>query len=399
MVFDNRYFPLTQYPYITVQGRDSHATGDFFITTASRAADILERDIGIPELSGSFDQQQLADSMQIAGYPDLLPVDFANQSLPWTMGGKLQTQGFAFSYEQNFLPHLSFGVLGLAMRSNSTLEFSFDRNQDNAFTDEQIEMLDDIRRAMLVQLGLACNHVQQGGAGDTEVYLRWFDHWCYSFKLRSLYYGVRLGGLFPTGVKRNIDKPASVPFGGNGFWGAYISGDAEFEVKEDWKIGLLLRISKRFSQTRLERMPVARPPVADQKAPQNSEPQIFGVLEGSVKIDPGLSEIFYAYTEWEGIREGLGIRLQYTLVNHHRDHWTDERIDKTIPANLGPVEERSAWASEYVTLCGFYDFDKLSQCRGHKPIVRAAWDIPFSLLVGHRFVHSYRVSLGLEFNF
>ena len=73
--------------------------------------------------------------------------------------------------------------------------------------------------------------------------------------------------IIPTGVKRNIDKPASVPFGGNGYWGAYISGDAEFEVKEDWKIGLLLRMSKRFSQTVLNvcRLPTSVP---DQKAPQ-----------------------------------------------------------------------------------------------------------------------------------
>ena len=26
---------------------------------------------------------------------------------------------------------------------------------------------------------------------------------------------------------------------------------------------------------------------------------------------------------------GWGLRLQYTLINHNRDHWTDERADKT----------------------------------------------------------------------
>ena len=68
MVFDNRYFPLIQYPCITVPGRESHIAGDFFVTTASRAADDRERDIGIAELSGPFDQAQLAYSFVLAGY-------------------------------------------------------------------------------------------------------------------------------------------------------------------------------------------------------------------------------------------------------------------------------------------------------------------------------------------
>ena len=56
----------------------------------------------------------------------------------------------------------------------------------------------------------------------------------------------------------------------------------------------------------------------------------------------------------------LGVRVQYTLINHNHDHWTDERTDKTIPVNLEPVNERSGWASEYVTLMLFMILKKLS---------------------------------------
>ena len=105
------------------------------------------------------------------------------------------------------------------------------------------------------------------------------------------------------------------------------------------------------------------------------------------------------YGQIEGLREGFGLRAQYTLINHNQDYWKDERVNKMPPVKLGPVDERSGWASEYITLTAFYDFGKTSRECGNKPIVRAAWDIPFTLLVGHRFVHSYKVSLGLEFNF
>ncbi len=391
MVFDNRYFPLIQYPCIYKPGKDSHLTGDFFVTTASNAADDRDRAIGIAELSGPFDQSQLAYSMVLAGLPNPLPPTLLNGELPWALRGKLQTQGFAFSYRQYINCNLSLGFLALAMRSNSYIDFIFNTAKASSLsatlTESQILALDDTRRAMLATLGLACNHVHQAGLGDMEAYVRWADRYEYYLKLRSLEYAVRFGFLIPTGVKREIDKPASVAFGGNGHWGIYGSLDGEFEVKEDWKVGVLLRASKRFARTRLERMPV------------NNEPQIFGVVTGQAKVNPGFSEIFSLYGQMEGLREGFGLRVQYTLIHHNHDHWTDERVDKTIPVNLDPVNERSGWASEYITLTAFYDFGKnLRECE-NKPIVRAAWDIPFTLLVGHRFVHSYKVSLGLEFNF
>ncbi len=400
MVFDNRYFPLIQYPYISIPGRESHVTGDFFVTTASNAADDRDRSIGIAELSGPFDQSQLAYSMTLAGFANPLPPVLIDGELPWILAGKLQTQGFAFSYRQYLTCNISLGVLALAMRSNSYIDFLFNTSKASSLsaslTESDILGLDDTRRAMLATLGLACNHVHQAGLGDIETYVRWFDRYEYYFKLRSLEYALRLGVLIPTGVKHEISKPASVPFGGNGHWGVYASADGEFEIKEDWKVGVLLRLSKRFTRTRNERMPV------------DKEPQIFGVVTGLAKIDPGFTEIFSVYGQMEGLREGFGMRVQYTLINHNRDHWTDARIDKTVPVHLEAVNERSGWASEYITLSAFYDFEKArlsdvalakSEECGNKPIVRAAWDIPFTLLVGHRFVHSYKVSLGLEFNF
>lgn len=399
MVFDNRYFPLIQYPYLNTFGRESHTTGDFFVTTANNAADDRDRSIGIAELSGPFDQSQLGNSMEIAGYynppipnrPDQLPPGWLNGQLPWLLSGKLQTQGFAFTYRQAFTCNFSMGLLAMVMRSNSYIDFMLNTAAESTrtlgLTEADIIELDEIRRAMFTTLGLRCNHVSQAGLGDIELYMRWFDRYEYYLKLRSFEYALRAGILIPTGVKRQIDKPASVPFGGNGHWGVYLSVDGEFEVKEDWKVGVLLRASKRFARTREERMPV------------DNEPQIFGVVTGLAKIDPGFTQIFALYGQIEGLREGFGLRLQYTLINHNRDHWTDERVIKRVPVNLKLVQERSDWASEYITLMAFYDFEKTSRACGYKPIVRAIWDIPFTLLVGHRFVHSYKVSLGLEFNF
>lgn len=391
MIFDNRYFPWIQYPYVTVANRCSHVTGDFFITTASRAADTSERDIGIAELSGYFDLSQFGYSFILGGIPSPLNPIYIPGQLPFDMQGKLQSQGFSFSWQQYVGYNFTVGLWFLVMRSNSYIDFNFNfakaTTQTAPLTNNDIIALDQTRREMFSQLGLACNHVHQHGPGDLDFYLRWADEYSYIYKLRNLQYGIRLGALVPTGVKRNIFEPASVPFGGNGHWGVYGAFDGEFEVREDWKAGYYLRLSKRFAKTRIERLPV------------DNEPQIFGVLTGPVRINPGFTTSFFAYGQWEGLREGLGLRLQYTVVSHQHDHWTDERVVKAIPAKLDEVDKRSGWASEYVTLSAFYDFDKLLIERGHKPIVRAMWDIPVSLLVAQRFVKSYKVSLGLEFNY
>lgn len=391
MVFDNRYFPLLQYPYISVPGRESHLTGDLYVTTASNAVDDRDRAIGIAELSGPFDQAQLGYSMVLAGYPNLLSPLLMDGTLPWLLRGKLQTQGFALSYRQYIGCGFSVGLLGLVMRSNSYIDFIFNPPSSSSltatFTESDIIALDNTRLQMLAELGLSCNHVQQAGLGDIEAYLRWNKRHDYYLKFRSLEYALRLGCLIPTGVKKNINEPASVPFGGNGYWGIYASIDGEFELKEDWKVGTLVRVSKRFARTSNQRMPV------------DNEPQIFGAVVGEAKVNPGFTEIFCLYGQIEGLREGFGLRLQYSLVNHNDDDWTDERADKTIPVNLKPVNQLSGWASEYITLSAFYDFEKTASGCGYKPIVRAIWDIPFTLLVGHRYVHSYKVALGLEFNF
>ena len=396
---DNRYFPWIQYPYISVSGRPSHVTGDFFITTASRASDNRDREIGIPEIMGTFDQAQLAFSMKEAGLP--IPATFSplliNAQLPWAVKGKIQAQGFAFSYQQYLGYCFSIGLFGLIMRSNSSMEFFFNQSKASALVDFDIVELDLARRQMFEILGLTCNHVYQAGLGDVDLYARWCQHYEYCLKLRTIDYGLRVGMLLPTGVKHDINMPASVPFGGNGHWGVYASIDGEFEVKEDWKVGFLLRLSKRFAQTQLQRMPVAR--VQRENTVAESEPQIFGVVVGDARINPGFSQAFFLYAQWEGIREGLGVRVQYTLMNHSKDNWTDERVNKQVAVNIKQMENLSSWASEYFTLSAFYDFGKeTKRCIAH-PIVRVAWDIPYTLLVAHRFVYSYKVSLGLEFNF
>ena len=60
---------------------------------------------------------------------------------------------------------------------------------------------------------------------------------------------------------------------------------------------------------------------------------------------------------------------------------SDKRTDeerKRITTNLRPVEERSSWGTEYITIGAFYDFGRVWECPRLYPRISAYWDIPRS---------------------
>lgn len=385
MVFDNRYFPLIQHPFITVECRPSHFAMNGFVTTASAAFGRDEEEVGLPLLFGPYDQRELARSFVKAGLPNPLRSSFLFFELPWKMAGKIQSQGFDLEYQQSFNDCLAAGFLFLVMRSDSRIDFDCDFGP-SVTTDEKAELA-DIMRHMHDEIGLHCAHAHQVGFGDIEAYLRFGHTWDYLLKFRKIQAGIRLGMLAPTGVTHDINEPASVPFGGDGHWGAYSSLDAEFELKEDWKLGFLVRVSKRFAKTCLHRMPVCK------------EHPLFAPVVGLARVNPGVTAIASTYFSMENLREGFGVRVQYTWTDHTKDCWTDERPNKTVPVNLKKLEDFSDWTSSYVTLNAFYDFGKVKMCREFDPILIFAWDVPVTFFNAHDISKTNKISLGLEFNF
>ena len=319
MVYDNRFFPLLQRPYVSVPCRPSHASFDIFITTASRAFAENDEEKGLPELFGVYDEREIGRALCIVGQPNPLRSTFQLMQLPWKMAGVLQSQGFKFSYRQALSDSLAVGLYGMIMRSNSRIRFECDINTITG--DERIELIQDMLE-MNTLLGLSGFHASQAGFGDVDAYIRWFCDWDFCLKFRAIEVGLRAGVLIPSGVKRDINNPASVPFGGNGHWGLYGSFDTELEVKEDWKLGLLARLSKRLPKTCVHRMPTCK------------EPLIFGAVVGSARVNPGLTEILSAYFSMENLRDGLGLRLMYTWTNHQKDHWSDARANRCVPVNI-----------------------------------------------------------------
>ncbi len=391
MVYDNRFFPLYQRMYPRTREKPSNVIGDVFIMVANDAAKDNDESIGIAEVLGLYDQNKLADALVALGKPN--PFDgtqfeqFIGRDMPWIMNGKLDAQGIAFAWNQCITENVSIGLSLFAMHVFHRITFQLGQNTLDLNPD-QIADLDKIRRFMQSCIDLEAPKFSRGGFSDMDLYVRFGNIWDYSCKFRRIDAGISIGALVPTGLTRQINNPASVPFGGNGHWGGYVAADLEIELKEDWIFGFLFRMSKRAEKTKGERLTLA------------GEQPLFGALVGKVAIDPGLTFVFAPYFRIEDIRDGLGMQAKYTIVAHLDDSICDARVCNRMPqAQLGPWNNVTDWNAEYLTLNVFYDFARVRTENCFAPILSFMWDIPLQAFIIEGVSKTHRISLGLLFSF
>ena len=389
-IFDNRFVPFLQRPYIIVPDRNSHFSFDVFFATASQAFGPNDREIGIPELTGVYNQSAVAKSFVTLGCENPLPSRYQDTKILWRADGKLLVQGFEFTLRKQIISDYYAGFYWYFMRANTTSEFFLNLAESGISTISRSDrlLLDRTRREMNLLAGLETgDHATQAGFGDLDAYFMWEREWPYKLKFRSIRAQASIGGLFPAGQSRDIFEPTSIPFGGDGFWGVYIAGQGEFELKEDWKVGLFGRVSKRFSRTKLERIPL------------HCEPIQFAPMIAEVDVNPGLTFVFMGWADFENLHKGLGARILLTIRRHWKDSWDVLCSPNCDCINICNLEELTSWGSDYITLNVFYDFGKTKVCRSFEPIVFFAWDVPSNMLVTENSVKTNKIMLGVELSF
>jgi len=412
-VADSRYFPW--YPHMyerTVKKRSIFDAGAFFVTASSARGNESIEHIGIPEIWGIYDQKQLSDALGIIGQTTPLLAQWQLQgAIAWDVKGKIEGQGAYFQFEYGSKNGFSAGVTTSIMHITSDQRFilptaikrgsRYDSNpkRDLALTPAQEEQLDAQRREIQELFGFVNAQWSATGFTDTEFHLRYGFLAEYCLKCRKVDGGVFAGVLVPSGVKRQPNNPASIPFGGNGHTGFYWGAESMFEIKEDWELSVRVQGSKRLPKTQISRLPV------------NYEPILWGALEGPVRVDPGFSFLFTPAFTMHDLRDGFGVGIQYCMAIHGGDVWIDERSDQTIPTTLNGLRgnsgsylieglyEKSKWSAEYVVATVFYDPDKLIKDDGIRPHIVFQWNLPIHLLVEEKVSKTNTISLGLSFHF
>lgn len=389
-IYDNRYFRILEVPFSRERyfydpnceleassWGESRYRNNVFVLTANDACG-TSGDIGIPEIFGEYNLNAINNALNILDPGRISPL-FDSAIIP--ARGKLQGGGVSFAYDQQITDWFATGISFSYLHLNSSQKFLL---PDTAFGRTE----DEVRREFNQELGIVSNTWKHTGITDVDFYVRFGNVWNYVLKCRRIAAGLKLGTLFPSGVQQKLNNPASVPFGADGQYGFYVGLDGEVEIKEDLKVGLISRVIKRFAKTKLHRLPIA------------GENQLFGALIAPARVEPGVTVVFAPYLRLEGIRDGLGVMVNYTLIWHDNDEWSDKRpIFATPQANIGQLFRRSKWAADEVTLNFFYDFSKIGGCNRFLPLISLTWDIPVCALISENVVKTNNIALGLEFRF
>ncbi len=389
MDFENRFLPLFFKPLTRLPGVCTYIRMQPFFMRADRAFSLEEKH-SIADIEGPYDTISIVNALVATGHPNPLRSDLLTKSsIPWHRRGRLDAEGLALYFEQGLGDYFSVGFDTYFGHVSSRYEFLLEGSEQNLPPGDK-EYLLELKEKINRELGLVPALFSKTGLGDIDFYIRIGSLCCYTWKFRRIDSGLKVGVIIPTASETPINNPAALPLGGEKHWGAYLNLESEFEVKEDVNVGLIFRASKRFKKTRTLHMPAA------------GEPSNYGAIIGPLEIDPGWTFVFNPYISFEGLREGFGLKAQYTLVSHFRDGLIDRRsleAQTAVPALLDPVRARSSWASEYVTFGAFYDFSATKECPTWYPKIFAYWDIPVEWLVSKRSAKTNALSLMLELDF
>lgn len=392
MAINNRYLPWYTQPFGRTLDIRSHVHGELFFMTGDKAFARSDETKGIPEVWGKYDQKLASEALLSMGIvnPSILLAQWQTQkTILWDVDQKIESQGFAIDGEWALARGISFGGSCAFMRVNCNQTFSIPAviRSDMGLMPSQENQLDSQRRDMNKLIGITGTQWSETGFSDAEVYIRWGNVWDYKLKSRQVDAGIKTGFYFPFAKKRDEDNSASIPFGSNGLYGFFFSGDIALEVKEDWTCGMALQLSNHFSKTQKRRLPVKK------------ENYLFGGTTGNVRVNPGVTVVWNPFLKLGDLRDGWNVHVGYTLSHHAGDVWTDKRDDTTITIDLNDIHKLSEWNAEYLSLYVSYDPSKVTKEYKIQPILTINWDAPIRMFAAEEVAKTHKIALGVAFDF
>ena len=395
MVMDNRYFPWLPHVYHGTDHRHGSLSVDpFFITASSAwktAPGASNREYGYPNLQGTLNYSDLASALVLNGMTNPIPAQWQYLTdFSVDMPGTFEGQGLSLAGYVPVSKHFGFGgslfFLRLVAQAN-LIPGETAKNKLNLAAAGNQAQFNQLTKDFESLVNTQDGYWNQTGVSDIDLYIRAFDVREYVLWCRKLDTSVAAGLLIPTGVVSSNNHIGSVPFGGNSFWGAYLSPSIEIELKEDWKIGLECRIEKRFAKTVEHRICIA------------NESNLFAPVVGPLYINSGVTAAFAPYAALENVREGLGVLFKYTYIVHGKDEFQDQRVVQEPAANFTNMKTNSRWAQEYGTLEIMYDLGFKHEEWSYKPLCTLTWDIPLNALGSRGASQTTRVAVGLTVDF
>ena len=397
MVWDNRYFPWFDQLYTGSDSRHGNLDIAGFIVTARDAfryehrANKEEQVVSMPELLGELKLSEVGAALSAVGLNNPIPADWQWYSdFKAVMPSSLDGQGVSFACYAPIGKHLGIGANTFIMKINSfvsVLPGPDAISKLNLSTPGNQALFTEMMANFYKELGITSTTYQQAGVGDVVVYVSIHDTHEYKYKFRKIDWGTQVGCIIPSGTQQDIYNIASVPLGGSyGMWGWFVAPFAEFELKEDWKVGIEARLTQRIDRCITGRIPI------------DKEQPLFAPVIGSIGVDSAITVSVAPYVAFEDLRAGFGVQAKYTLSVHENDKFFAKLTNSTLVPYFKNMTYLSGWCQEYATIKLFYDVahDKIWK---NRPFCYLSWDIPMNHIAGRGFAKTNRVSLGCIVNF
>ncbi|MCB9492832.1 MAG: hypothetical protein H6679_01005 [Epsilonproteobacteria bacterium] len=403
----SRYFFFLERPEDYTERR-SHLAPSIFFINASTGFKRGGGTIGIPELWGRYDLNEVIASLQAVD-PTANPFacsitseTFKDKCMRFKVESRVRGWGMQLSYEQKlpwvpiyvgaWLPimHLSVNSRYFFLRQESASFFA-DSNKPLRVQHQEDLVVDELRRATHQLLGFEGNEWIRTGFGDLDLHVRGRYFGDHEFLMKSINLNFQTGVVVPTGVRSDTAVPISMPFMHDGHAGVYIDLAGEFELKQDWKFGLMGSLLSLFEKEHCKRIPV------------DCEPAPFSALVGRVSVTPGMSYKFATYFTLENMTDGLHFHARYTYLRHERDRWHDLRGDHNPQSYLQKgtelvraKEALSKWSTHYMTFQVSYDTKLGGKKYVGKPLLFLSYDVPIN---GSGVMKTHQINAGVQMHF
>lgn len=403
-----RYFPFSYRFEKACHKKGSTIDIDAFYISGQNISNDDSTPIGMGEVAGSYDLSDLVAAMdqsniQTTSIKLLIGDQYKNRPMRFDVQGKTHSSGLVFRYAYGFSGPFPI-TLGTSLPViNLESELHYSLNQRNFIYQYQLttpqiiagipagidditwntyqEKIDHARRIAHESTGLSLNHSKQIGIGDLDLFARInfvLDH---RFLMRNIDFAIQYGVVAPTGFQRITNEPSSISATNNGHWSMYAQFSPIFELKQDLKIGFILRGQHFFSQTREQRLPIFK------------ESYFYSPLTAKTRIAPGSTFLAGAFLGLENLYDGMHLQGKYSYKRHNADKWSDERENKTIPSYLSRTptpnitqneinntisekEYLSKYRSHYITIQLTYDPLEAGQVLPLRPKYYIAFEMP-----------------------
>lgn len=368
---------------------------------------------GTPELYGDYELISIIKSLEVAKKADTTfsspfnnlpaPLQKNGQIIKFGVSEKIRTVGCTLSYTHWLLDHKIF--LGawlpiLSMQSMNRYSLQNDKSL-SSLTTSDLNLIDKVRRETHQALGFYDNGALQTGFGDLDLYAGYRAFWDHVLLMRTITLTPKMGLMVPTGIRRDINNPSTIPFMGDGHIGLYGELHSQFELKQDLRLGFVLHGAHQFSRRKNERIAVLK------------EPSIFSALIAPIKVTPGFTLSLAPYLVLENVLDNIHFQVKYTHVRHAADTVEDVRAEKIIPSYFGQIPTGAItqkdiddnkfekwnitkWRSHYVTLQLMFDTRQTLTSWKLDPTLYVSYDIPCA---GRGISKMHQISLGGSVHF